>query len=144
LSVVAPVAWHWPAVWDGWHGARQLDITLVDASRTHIWKPLLHEIAAGSMNPHREALDYLAQAKRDGFRFCLGRMTGLNRQQQTIQLAATADEQGQPLIPASSWTTTFLVMAIGSTTNDFAHPAWPNMPSASTPRTMPAVFTANW
>jgi NADH dehydrogenase len=72
----------------------QLDITLVDASRTHIWKPLLHEIAAGSMNPHREALDYLAQAKRDGFRFCLGRMTGLNRQQQTIQLAATADEQG--------------------------------------------------
>ncbi|WP_374554083.1 NAD(P)/FAD-dependent oxidoreductase [Aquitalea pelogenes] len=100
----------------------QLDITLVDASRSHIWKPLLHEIAAGSMNPHREALDYLAQAKRDGFRFCLGRMTGLNRQQQTIQLAATADEQGRPLIPARTLPYDILVMAIGSTTNDFATP----------------------
>ena len=100
----------------------QLEITLVDASRTHIWKPLLHEIAAGSMNPHREALDYLAQAKRDGFRFCLGRMTGLNRAQQSIQLAATADEQGQELIPARTLHYDILVMAIGSTTNDFGTP----------------------
>jgi NADH dehydrogenase len=26
------------------------DVTLVDRSRTHLWKPLLHEVAAGSMN----------------------------------------------------------------------------------------------
>ncbi|WP_161781811.1 FAD-dependent oxidoreductase, partial [Acinetobacter baumannii] len=29
-------------------------ITLVDQNLTHIWKPLLHEIAAGSLNPHEE------------------------------------------------------------------------------------------
>ncbi len=28
-------------------------ITLIDKSKTHVWKPLLHEIAAGSMNPER-------------------------------------------------------------------------------------------
>ena len=26
-------------------------ITLIDRNRTHVWKPLLHEIAAGSMKP---------------------------------------------------------------------------------------------
>ena len=25
-------------------------VTLVDSARTHVWKPKLHEIAAGSMN----------------------------------------------------------------------------------------------
>ena len=29
-------------------------ITLIDQNLTHIWKPLLHEIAAGSLNPHEE------------------------------------------------------------------------------------------
>ena len=26
------------------------EITLVDANLTHVWKPLLHEIAAGTLN----------------------------------------------------------------------------------------------
>ena len=37
-------------------------ITLVEKSRTHLWKPLLHAIAAGSMDPSEEELNYLAQA----------------------------------------------------------------------------------
>jgi NADH dehydrogenase len=101
---------------------QRLDITLVDAARTHIWKPLLHEIAAGSMNPHQEALDYLAQAKRHGFRFCLGRMQDLDRQQRRIHIAATADEQGQPLVPARQLDYDILVLAVGSATNDFGTP----------------------
>ncbi len=36
-------------------------ITLVDKARTHIWKPLLHEIAAGSMEVDRHELEYQAQ-----------------------------------------------------------------------------------
>ena len=28
-------------------------ITLVDQKLTHIWKPLLHEIAAGTLNPNQ-------------------------------------------------------------------------------------------
>ena len=29
-------------------------IILVDQKLTHIWKPLLHEVAAGTLNPHQE------------------------------------------------------------------------------------------
>ena len=39
------------------------DVTLVDASRTHIWKPLLHEIAAGTLDSAEDELEYLAQAR---------------------------------------------------------------------------------
>ena len=37
-------------------------ITLIDKTRTHLWKPLLHEIAAGSMHLGVHEIDYLAQA----------------------------------------------------------------------------------
>ena len=41
---------------------RKAEVTLVDRARTHLWKPLLHEVAAGSMDLDDHALDYLAQA----------------------------------------------------------------------------------
>ena len=31
-------------------GKRRLSVTLVDRNRTHIWKPLLHEVASGALN----------------------------------------------------------------------------------------------
>ena len=37
-------------------------ITLIDKNRTHIWKPKLHEIAAGSMDLGDHEVDYIAQA----------------------------------------------------------------------------------
>ena len=41
-------------------GKRNLaHVTLVDANLTHLWKPLLHEVAAGTLNPHEDELDYL-------------------------------------------------------------------------------------
>jgi len=36
-------------------------IELIDKSRTHLWKPLLHEVAAGSMDLGVHELNYLAQ-----------------------------------------------------------------------------------
>ena len=47
-------------------------VRLVEKSRTHLWKPLLHEIAAGSMDVTRHELDYLAQAHWHGFRYRYG------------------------------------------------------------------------
>ena len=38
------------------------DIALIERSRTHLWKPLLHSVAAGSMDPSEHQLNYLAQA----------------------------------------------------------------------------------
>lgn len=37
-------------------------ITLVDAARTHLWKPLLHRVAAGTLDSHADELEHLALA----------------------------------------------------------------------------------
>ncbi|MED5606757.1 NAD(P)/FAD-dependent oxidoreductase [Pseudomonas sp. JH-2] len=94
-------------------------VTLVDANLTHIWKPLLHEVAAGSLNSAEDELNYVAQAKWNHFQFQLGRMSGLDRATKRIQLAATLDEDGSELLPARTLGYDTLVLAIGSTTNDF-------------------------
>ncbi len=97
-------------------------VTLVDKARTHIWKPLLHEIAAGSMDVGRHELDYLAQAHWHGFRYRYGELTGLDRANKLIHLAATFDEEGRPITPERSLNYDTLVMAIGSVSNDFGTP----------------------
>ncbi len=95
-------------------------ITLIDANLTHIWKPLLHEVAAGSLNSSADELNYVAQAKWNHFEFQLGRMRGLERERKCIHLAATLDEQGLELVPARTLAYDTLVIAVGSTTNDFS------------------------
>src|SRR5690606_34983347 len=97
----------------------QARITLVDANLTHIWKPLLHEVAAGSLNSSGDELNYVAQAKWNRFESQLGRMSGLNRAETRISLAATLDDHDQVLMPARELTYDSLVIAVGSTTNDF-------------------------
>ncbi|RZI66966.1 MAG: NAD(P)/FAD-dependent oxidoreductase, partial [Pseudomonas sp.] len=94
-------------------------VTLVDANLTHIWKPLLHEVAAGSLNSYEDELNYVAQAKWNHFQFQMGRMTGLDRENKQIHLAETLDENGNALVPARSLDYDSLVISVGSTTNDF-------------------------
>lgn len=95
------------------------EVTLVDSNLTHIWKPLLHEVAAGSLNSSEDELNYVAQAKWNHFQFQLGRMSGLDRENRQIQLAATLDEEGRELLPARTLGYDTLVIAVGSNTNDF-------------------------
>ncbi|WP_417704843.1 NAD(P)/FAD-dependent oxidoreductase [Pseudomonas sp.] len=97
-------------------------IILVDANLTHIWKPLLHEVAAGSLNSSEDELNYVAQAKWNHFEFQLGRMSDLDRAGKSITLAPTLDDDGQLLMPERRITYDSLVIAVGSTTNDFGTP----------------------
>jgi len=97
-------------------------VTLIDRARTHLWKPLLHEFAAGSMDLDHHALDYLAQARWHHFRFQLGEMDGLDRRRKIVQVAPTFDEDGRELIPRRDIQYDTLVLAIGSLTNDFGTP----------------------
>ena len=101
---------------------RQALITLVDRSRTHLWKPLLHQVAAGSMDLNDHELDYLYQARWHHFQFRLGRMDGLDRATREIHLAPTLDESGREVLPARGIAYDTLVLAVGSTTNDFGTP----------------------
>ncbi len=97
-------------------------ITLIERSRTHIWKPLLHEIAAGSMDVARHELSYLAQAHWHGFHYRYGEMVGLDRTKRLIHCAATYDEEGREITPPRSFPYDTLIIAIGSVSNDFGTP----------------------
>jgi NADH dehydrogenase len=98
------------------------DITLVDAARTHVWKPLLHQLAAGSFDTHAEEIEYLAQARWNHFKFRLGSLTGIDRTLKTVQLAASHDDAGREITPAQSLSYDTLMIAVGSQTNDFGTP----------------------
>ena len=97
-------------------------ITLIDRSRTHIWKPLLHEVAAGSMDVGHHAVDYLAQAHRHHFGYRVGEMIGLDREKREIRLGASRDLEGNEVTPLRSFRYDTLVIAVGSRSNDFGTP----------------------
>jgi NADH dehydrogenase len=97
-------------------------VTLVESARTHVWKPLLHEVAAGSMDPGEYELNYLAQAHWHGFRYRLGEMIGIDRAAKEVHLGATFDDEGREITPPRSVGYDTLVIAIGSVTNDFGTP----------------------
>ena len=98
---------------------KKADITLIDSTLTHIWKPLLHEIASGTLDSHADDLEYLAQANKHYFRFRLGRMDNLDRQKKEISLEPTLDESGMEFIQRRNFKYDTLIIAVGSTTNDF-------------------------
>ncbi|SDB49902.1 NADH dehydrogenase [Pseudidiomarina indica] len=94
-------------------------ITLVDRNLTHVWKPLLHEVAAGALDSDIDGVDYRVQAAASGFRFQPGELIGLDREQQTITLAPIYDNQGVEVVAARELYYDQLILAIGSVTNDF-------------------------
>lgn len=94
-------------------------VTLVDSSHTHIWKPLLHEVAAGTLDSHEDEIEYLGQANYSGFRFRLGRMDGLDRKNKQISVAPTLNQDGVEIIPRRNFDYDYLVIAVGSVSHDF-------------------------
>ncbi|WP_049855080.1 NAD(P)/FAD-dependent oxidoreductase [Dickeya fangzhongdai] len=101
---------------------KKAEITLVDRNHSHLWKPLLHEVATGSLDDDMDALSYLAHARNHHFNFQLGMMTDIDREQRAVQLAEIRGEQGELLVAARSLSYDILVVALGSTSNDFGTP----------------------
>src|SRR5947209_393778 len=66
---------------------KRADVVLVDRAPTHLWKPLLHEVAAGSMDANANQLEYVAQARWHHFEFQQGDLTGLDRGQKKITVS---------------------------------------------------------
>jgi len=101
---------------------KRADVTLVDKCRAHLWKPLLHEIGAGSMDLGVHEIDYLAQAHWHHFRYRIGELIGLDRRARAVHLAAHVDDEGQQVTQRRSFHYDTLVIAIGSQSNDFGTP----------------------
>ncbi|BEU28368.1 NAD(P)/FAD-dependent oxidoreductase [Paraburkholderia sp. 22B1P] len=98
------------------------DVTLIDGQMTHLWKPLLHEVAAGSLDAARDKLNFVVHAKWNHFAFQLGTLCGLDRDNRLIRLAPILDDLGKELMPTRMIPYDTLVLAVGSTTNDFNTP----------------------
>src|SRR6266702_4313789 len=104
-------------------GRRKLaDVTLIDRSRAHLWKPLLHEIAAGTMDFAVHEIDFLAQAHWHSFRYRIGELIGLDRGKREVHLAPHFDEEGSEVTPPRSFPYDTLVIAVGSLSDDFGTP----------------------
>ncbi|MFM2580151.1 NAD(P)/FAD-dependent oxidoreductase [Vibrio fortis] len=101
---------------------KRATITLVDRKASHLWKPLLHEVATGSLDEGVDALSYRAHAKNHYFDFQMGSLNDIDRERKVIALSELRDENGELLMPSRELEYDILVMAIGSTSNDFNTP----------------------
>lgn len=97
-------------------------VTLVDPQRFHVWKPSLHEVAAGTLDIHQEGLSYEMLAHDNGFGFCYGALAGLDASKREVQVAPVFDDHGEVLLPARRLAYGELVLAVGSTANHFGVP----------------------
>lgn len=93
-------------------------IVLVDASRTHVWKPLLHEVAAGTLDSHENELEYFALAHFHHFHFRLGRVDDIDNDRKTLWVAPTLNAKGEEIVPRRTIGYDTLVLAVGSVSND--------------------------
>lgn len=94
-------------------------IILIDAALTHIWKPLLHEVAAGTINSYEDELNYFAHASKNHFEFHLGRMIDINREHKEVVLAPLSNGEQVEIAPERHVRYDTLVVSVGSTSNDF-------------------------
>ncbi|MCC4309911.1 NAD(P)/FAD-dependent oxidoreductase [Alcanivorax marinus] len=98
------------------------DITLVDTSSVHVWKPRFHEVATGAIDADLDAVDYRAHARLNHYRFEPGSMIRVDKEARTITLAAITDQDGEPVLPERDLAYDYLVIAVGSQSNDFGTP----------------------
>lgn len=101
---------------------RRASITLVDRTRTHVWKPLLHEVASGSLSQETDSVEYIAHARRHHYRYRIGAAVGINRSRRQVFIAPSFDEHGEQIIPPRVLGYDTLVIAVGSVCNDFGTP----------------------
>lgn len=101
---------------------KKAQITLVDKNSTHLWKPLLHEIATGVMDDQTDHISYHAQALNHHFSFRQATLRNIDRDNKRIIVTnaitdCLGDENSEQTIDYD-----VLVIAIGSISNDFGTP----------------------
>ncbi|MFV7783119.1 NAD(P)/FAD-dependent oxidoreductase [Shewanella marisflavi] len=101
---------------------QKAEILLIDKNRTHIWKPLLHEVATGSLDADLDGVVYSAHAVKHGYQFQLGELTDLDLDNKQLMLSAITNDKGEALLPARQLSYDTLVLAVGSVSNDFGTP----------------------
>lgn len=94
-------------------------IKLIDRNRTHIWKPLLHEVATGTLDTGTQSVSYFAHGARHGYQFELGELIDVDVTGKTLTLAARKGPGGTAVQAPRVIAYDQLILAIGSISNDF-------------------------
>ncbi len=101
----------------------QAQVTLVDRNPAHLWKPRLHEVAAGLIGTGDDETSYLAHGCVHGFDFVLGGLSALDTAAKTITLdPVISPETGAEVLGTRTLAYDTLVLALGSRVNDFGIP----------------------
>jgi NADH dehydrogenase len=103
-------------------GRTDFDVILLEHNSTHIWKPLLHEVAAGSLDANLDEVGYRSHGYRWRYRFFYGSLEGIDREARQVIVAPVLDEDGTELIGRHRIRYDYLVLAIGAVSNDFGTP----------------------
>lgn len=104
-------------------GRRKAEIILVDRNPSHLWKPRLHEVAAGLIGTGDDETSYLAHGCIHGFDFMLGSLIAFDAANKTITVdRVVSEETGETILDQRVVSYDFLVLAIGSRVNDFGIP----------------------
>lgn len=98
------------------------EITLVDRSPTHLWKPMLHTIAAGTWDVSQQQLSYVAHASAHRFGYHIGGLAGVDTAARQVTLAPLIGPDGVELVGQRKLVYDVLVLAVGSRANDFGTP----------------------
>ncbi|QEU09510.1 NAD(P)/FAD-dependent oxidoreductase [Paracoccus yeei] len=97
----------------------RFQVTLIDREPAHVWKPMLHTIAAGTRDVQQQQTPYLGQAARCGFAFHPGEVRGIDRAACAVELAPILSPDLGEVVPARRIGFDTLVVALGSRANDF-------------------------
>jgi NADH dehydrogenase len=97
-------------------------VLLIDRSSFHIWKPTLHEVAAGTLDTHQEGLSYSILGRSNHFSFLLGELDSFDPVGKRLNLKPIVGEGGKVLVPERGVTFSWGVLAIGSGSNLFGTP----------------------
>ncbi|MEM9168701.1 MAG: NAD(P)/FAD-dependent oxidoreductase [Pseudomonadota bacterium] len=103
-------------------GRDDYDIILLEKNSTHIWKPLLHEVAAGSLDANLDEVGYRSHAHANKYRFFLGSLQDVDRERRQVVVAPLVDENGAEIMGEHRIRYDYLVVAVGAVANDFGVP----------------------
>ncbi|PVE21240.1 FAD-dependent oxidoreductase [Microvirga sp. KLBC 81] len=103
-------------------GRDAYDVILIERNRTHIWKPLLHEVAAGSLDANLDEVGYRSHGHRWGYRFFLGSLEAIDREARQVVVAPILDEDGTEVIGRHRIRYDYLILCLGAVSNDFGTP----------------------
>ncbi len=103
-------------------GRDKYDIILLEKNQTHIWKPLLHEVAAGSLDANLDEVGYRSHGHNNRYRFFLGSLKDIDRERRQVIVAPLVDDDGKEIMGEHRIRYDYLVVAVGSVSNDFGTP----------------------